>query len=261
MIFGNIKKHAAAVWPRCEPLTMISLVKAILRKVFPHKWRAALSVIIRNLKLVTRGIAVAPEGTDFVGYETLIEFIKAHRVLERPGDVVEIGAFLGGGTLKLSRYLKKISPGKRLFVIDIFEPGFDRTTTQEGRPMTEIYSLALGRHGNRTQWEIFSEVTRGCGNVSVLKGDSRSAVLPCNQLCFAFIDGNHDAAYVENDFRLIWEKLSPGGAVGFHDYEYNLPEVTETVNELAARHASDIFDTFHDREKHIFFLIRGPAAD
>lgn len=239
---------------------MISILKAILRIVFPHKWRSALAARLRDLKLVLRGIAVAPEGTDFVGYETLIDFIKARRVLERPGDAVEIGAFLGGGTLKLSRYLEKRFPGKQLFVIDIFEPGFDGTRTEEGRPMTEIYSLALGRHDNRTQWEIFSEVTGGCRNITVLKGDSKAAVLPCRSVCFAFIDGNHDAAYVESDFRLVWEKLSPGGAVAFHDYEYNLPEVTKKVNELAARHASELSSTFHDKEKHIFFMVRSPAG-
>lgn len=211
---------------------------------------------MKDLKLFFRGIAVSPEGTDFVGYETLIDFMKNNRVLERPGDVVEIGAFLGGGTLKLSRYLERKFSGKRLFVIDIFEPGFDNTRTEEGRSMTEIYSMALGRHENRTQWEIFSEVTCGCGNISVLKGDSREAVLPCSSVCFAFIDGNHDAEYVESDFMLVWDKLSPGGAIGFHDYEYNLPEVTRKVNELAAKYAGDIAATFHDKEKHVFFLIR-----
>lgn len=239
---------------------MIPFLKAILRIIFPHRWRAALAARLRGLGLVLRGIAVSPEGTDFVGYETLIDFMKARRILERPGDVVEIGAFLGGGTLKLSRYLRKRYPGKKLFVVDIFEPGFDLTRTEEGRPMTEIYSLALGRYGNKTQWEIFSEVTRGCRNITVLKGDSRAAVLPCGAVCFAFIDGNHDAVYVESDFRLVWEKLSPGGAVAFHDYDYNLPEVTKKVDELAEKCAREISATFHDREKHIFFLVRADAA-
>ena len=41
---------------------------------------------------------------DFVGYEVLIDFIEERALCELPGDLIEIGAFMGGGTAKLARF-------------------------------------------------------------------------------------------------------------------------------------------------------------
>ena len=39
--------------------------------------------------------------TDFAGYDLLLEYIRRHELQNLPGDIVEIGAFMGGGTRKL----------------------------------------------------------------------------------------------------------------------------------------------------------------
>ena len=57
------------------------------------------------------------------------------------GDLVEIGAYMGGGTAKLAKYARK--HGKRVYAIDIFEPGKDTTETDDGVKMCDIYEAFL----------------------------------------------------------------------------------------------------------------------
>ena len=61
-----------------------------------------------------------------VGYEALIDFMKANRILELPGDLVEVGAFCGGGTYKLGKFLSQKGARKKVYVIDCFDIGRDQ---------------------------------------------------------------------------------------------------------------------------------------
>jgi hypothetical protein len=70
-------------------------------------------------------------------------------------------------------------------------------------------------------------------NVITISKDSKKVKFPVDQeFVFGFIDGNHSPEYVVNDFYLVWKPLVPGGIVAFHDYGYDLPKVTETVDRL-----------------------------
>jgi len=202
------------------------------------------------------GIPTAPPGTDWVGYETLVEFIVANDLLSVEGDLLEIGTFLGGGAYVLSKFLEKRAAAKRLVVLDVFNPKFDWTANTAGNPMATLYLDALRAYGQKSQWDVFSEVTRACSNIQVLKQDSKQARLPVSALCFAFIDGNHAPDYVENDFHLAWEKMSPKAGVAFHDYGGDLPQTTQQIDELMGRHVVDIERTSRCPEKQIFFAIR-----
>lgn len=192
--------------------------------------------------------------TDWVGYEVLIDYMEKNRIGNLPGDLVEIGTFLGGGAAKLSRHLRTHGCSKKLFVIDIFDPSFDQTVNLGGDSMSEIYRNALDKLGKRTQKEVFQAVTKGCNNIVLLECDSKRVQIPSEQLCFGFIDGNHDPEYVENDFYLVWRKLTPGGAVAFHDYEWDLPQTTQRIKDLVARHEHEIAQTDHNSQKHILFV-------
>jgi len=194
--------------------------------------------------------------TDWVGYEVLIEFIKRKNILTIPGDVLEIGAFLGGGTRKLCNLLASASPDKRLWVIDVFDPTFDWTTNSQGEAMSHLYVNALARFRGKTQWEIFQENIKGCDNVTVLKSDSRVAQLGDAKLCFAFIDGNHDPKYVQSDFHLVWKHLNSGGAIAFDDYGKDLPQTTAAIDQLAAGHKSEIASFSVDEDRHLAYIIR-----
>ena len=197
-----------------------------------------------------------PQGTDWVGYETFLEFIQKNSLMSVAGDFVEIGTFLGGGAYKLSRFLAKQASNKRLYVIDIFDPNFDATQNCNGRPMKSFYAHALGNYKSKSQFEVFSEVTKKCTNITVLPVDSKKAVIPSERLSFCFIDGNHDPEYVRNDFGLVWSKLSPGGAVAFHDYGGDLPQTTAAIKKLVEKHSSAIKKTFEVKRKTLLFIVK-----
>ena len=196
---------------------------------------------------------------DLVGYETLVEHIQRCGACRIPGDFIEVGAFLGGGTLKLAKLAR--SCGKRVWVIDIFDPGFDLTVNSAGTPMASLYHATLGRG---SQERVFRLVTRPvAGTLEVLKQDSRAVVLPPDlRFAFGFIDGNHDPEYVKSDFRLVWDRLAPGGVLGFHDYGGDLPEVTRAIDQLIDRFGSEIESTELAPKQWVMFLRKKtePAA-
>lgn len=238
---------------------MMQRIKSFAKIVLPGPIVKILGRIAGKLRggiMEWRGITIAPPGTDLVGYETLIDFILAHRILKVAGDFVEIGTFLGGGAYKLAKFLEKKKSLKRLFVIDIFDPGFDKTVNVDGSPMALLYSKALEVYDGKSQSEVFSEVTRTCTNIVPLTGDSKKVRIPSGSFSFAFIDGNHEPGYVENDFYLVWARISSKGVVAFHDYEGDLPQTTAKIKELIDKHAADIQDTYHYKAKSILFVVK-----
>ena len=66
---------------------------------------------------------MSPE--EYVGYENLIRFIEDRELQHLDGDIIEIGAYMGGGTVKLAGFAKKYH--KKVFAVDTFDPGVDRT--------------------------------------------------------------------------------------------------------------------------------------
>ena len=154
-----------------------------------------------------------------------------------PGDIVEIGVLLGGGTYKLCHWAALNAPNKQVISIDIFDATVDVTLCAGGKTMAALYEEALA---GRDQREVFDEVTRDCTNLTVIAEDSARVELPCEQIAFAYVDGNHSAPYVRSDFELVWSKLSPGGVVGFDDYGGDIPEVTHTLHELLGEHATEV---------------------
>jgi hypothetical protein len=189
---------------------------------------------------------------DFVGYETLIEFIVRNKLYKLEGDFLEVGAFMGGGSVKLSKYANKY--GKKLNVIDIFNPDFDHAKNDRGESLNWIYNKILGSRNLR---EVFDKNTKDEKNITVYAKDSRKVQLPADtKLCFTFIDGNHEYEYVKSDFHLAWDKTVSGGAIGFHDYERDLPEVTSAIKELIKENKSGIIGTEHCPEKNIMFVIK-----
>jgi hypothetical protein len=231
-------------------------MRSFLKRIIPKEVLIPLRKMRNNYRSILRGIPHAPKGTDWVGYETLIEFIRMNDILSVKGDFVEIGTFLGGGARRLSKFLDNNRIPKKLFVIDVFDPNFDWTNDISGRAMASLYLDALKKYHGKSQWEVFLNTTKGCRSLIVLKGDSKEIEIPTDSVCFGFIDGNHDPEYVENDFYLIWNKLSSEGAVAFHDYDFDLPQTTAKINELVKKHYSSIQETFHHKNKHILFVIK-----
>ncbi len=190
---------------------------------------------------------------DFVGYEVLVDFIREKSLHRLDGDLVEIGAFMGGGTAKLARFAARY--GKRVFAIDIFNAAADTTESRDGTPMSEIY-LAYLEGGS--QRDAYRSAIRGLDNVVTIGEDSRTVSFPREQrFVFGFIDGNHRAEYVQNDFDLVWPSLVAGGVLGFHDYNSELPEVTACIDRIVVGHAAEITETREIRTRHILLLVKG----
>ena len=190
--------------------------------------------------------------SDFVGYEDLIDFMKEQALHELEGDIIEIGAFMGVGTAKLARYARE--HGKQVYAVDIFDPACDTTEDSSGVRMCDIYEAFLQ---GRSQLEVYRETTRGFDNIVTIDKDSREVEFPREQrFVFGFIDGNHQPDYVRNDFHAIWHNLVPGGSVGFHDYKFDLPEVTAAIDGLIEEHRDEIGEIRVIEDKHIVLLTK-----
>ena len=210
--------------------------------------------MLGKIKRSIKRLLHKPEPKPWASYDTLIQFIETHKVDTIDGDFVEIGTFLGGGARKLSKHLSSKSKNKKLIVMDVFDPKFDWTKNLDGDSMSELYVSTLNKYQGKTQKEVFLENTKGCENIVIVEGDTMKANIPTENISFAFIDGNHAPEYVENDFYLIWNKLAPGGVVAFHDYQGDLPQTTEMIDNLKEKHKDEILKTDIAEKEWIFFI-------
>lgn len=202
--------------------------------------------------LLGRPQAAKTTDNDFVGYEVLIDFIKEHGLQRLEGDLIEIGVFIGGGTAKLARFAGKHH--KKVYAVDVFDPGCDQTQDVAGVRMCDIYQAFLGE---RSQLEVYQQTTRGLDNIVTMRADSKRLKFPGEQkFMFGFIDGNHHPEYVRNDFHIVWHNLVPKGALGFHDYDFDLPQVTQVIDSLIDEHANEISEVHRIKQKHIILLIK-----
>ena len=203
-------------------------------------------------KKVSKENTSAGAGNDFVGYEVLVDFMGKRELQKLEGDIIEIGAFMGGGTAKLAKFAVKY--GKKVYAIDIFDPRCDKTPDKNGVKMCDIYEAFLQ---GRSQLQVYQQTTNGFDNIVTINKDSKKVRFPRGQkFVLGFIDGNHQADYVINDFNLIWHRLVPGGGVGFHDYNFDLPEVTEAIDGLIYKHRDEISEVHEVKQSHIVILTK-----
>jgi SAM-dependent methyltransferase len=196
---------------------------------------------------------------DLVGYENLIKVLKKEGTMKLPGEIIEIGSFVGGGTRKLAKYALRFK--KRVYAIDIFNPSADLTTCKKGISMADIYTNYLQGLG-LTMFEAYWFNIGRFSNVITICGDSKKVKFPkWQRFCFGFIDGNHSPEYVVNDFYLVWSHLVPGGIVAFHDYGFDLPKVTETIDKLILKHRREIGKIMISPTTHVIFIKKKKTAD
>jgi Methyltransferase domain len=231
------------------PAPVKSTLKVLQKKIMGTRLAEALGLpALQNIILARLGIA-----NEFSAYEDLLNYVEANHSYELPGDFLEIGAFMGGGSARLAKYASQHNKG--LIVIDLFDPSFDDTPNVRGQSMSSLYRRALGRKNQR---EIFDSNTRQYKNIVVYAEDSAKVKLPPEtQLCFSYLDGGHDPEYVKSDFYLAWNKTVSGGAVAFHDYVESggdLPQVTDAINGLIATNKSAIRDTYYFQGKAMILI-------
>lgn len=188
--------------------------------------------------------------TDFVGYDFLIDYARQNGIPDVSGDICEIGAFMGGGTRKLLSFADEI--GKLVYVIDVFDPSFDRTTNSWGQRMDQVYSRILGK---RSLIGEFRSNTSGHHRLRLIHGDSTLVAFPPSiRFAFAFVDGNHSPQNVISDFNLVWEHMSTGGVIAMHDYQGDLPSTTAAIDECLAQHSTDIPKVVTEKRRRTIFI-------
>lgn len=215
--------------------------------------RIALRTRLQRLSFRRRwGFRPPPPWSDLSGYETLLETIRSHGIASVEGDVVEIGAFLGGGTYQLCKLMEREAPDKRVYVIDVFDPAFDLSPGGGGN-VGELYQRLLD---GRDQRSIYDEVTGSCRNLVTIVGDSAALERPSDRIAYAHIDGNHSPEYVRGDFELVWPAVSAGGIVSFDDYGRDLPHVTQAIDALIDDHRDEIEEVWTGGVKTAFLKKR-----
>lgn len=195
--------------------------------------------------------------SDLARYDYLSNYFIISGAMLLPGDVVEIGVFTGEGTKSLSDVTGKFAPNKKIYAIDNFDYKCDNSKNTNNITSAEILDKQIhDKYGNRNQEEIFYDNIKDCSNIIVIKGDSKKIELPTSCICFAFIDGNHNPDYVENDFLMIWHRLHSKGIIAMHDYGSDLPQVTSKIDELIDRHETEIHRICIYKDKSIIFITK-----
>jgi hypothetical protein len=157
------------------------------------------------------------------------------------GQAVEVGTHRG----KFAHDFLHHWPGKLLYCIDPWDnpPGYEqqgeilRADLGGGASREEDYRAALRLlevHKNRFK------------PVRALSSEAAQQFKD-GQLDFAYIDGNHERAYVEEDLRLWWPKVKAGGMLAGHDFICPCApdggwgqHIQPAVLEHCARHGVDV---------------------
>ncbi len=155
-------------------------------------------------------------------YAPLIEYLK--HTPDWAGDILEIGALVGHGT----RQLAEAWPDRLVWALDVFDTDYDKTLTQDGLVLAELYRRELPP--GVAQRAAFDHNTADLPNVRVIVGDSRDATFPPGRLWLVIIDGGHSPGVVLSD----WFRAAGRGPryVAFHDYRHDLPEVTRVIDAV-----------------------------
>jgi hypothetical protein len=156
----------------------------------------------------------------------IIEAIERAGCGQLAGDVLEIGSYTGAMTRLLAEWAAPYD--KIVHTIDPFDLSHEQSVTAGGMQLADYYLTQLG---DKTQAEWFKENIEDCPNVLLFTGRSYDYMPPPGlRLCAAVVDGNHQPNHVRADLKLCWLLLDKGGLLIAHDYNHDLPGVTEAID-------------------------------
>lgn len=152
-----------------------------------------------------------------------------------PGDVAELGCYVGTTSLFLQRVLRQYAAGKTLHVYDSFA-GLPPKHSQDASPLGEQFKA--GELAARKSDLVKNFRQAGLPLPVIHKAwfqDLTPADLP-DRLCFAFLDGDFYQS-IMSSLRVVWPKLTPGAVVVIDDYHTEtLPGVRHAVDAWARDH-------------------------
>jgi hypothetical protein len=177
-------------------------------------------------------------------YDFILKLIHNQRVPITEGNFVEIGCFLGGGTVKLCEFMLERDSAFRVVVVDTF------------KPTEQSYVDHINSHfPGESQRRVFDRVTKDYANLLVIPHSSFALELPVVQIAAAFIDGGHATEVAINDFLLVWNKLRPRGLIVFHDYKD--PRVSQAVNFIMDNLRESIVWTDYNKKHDLYSMQKG----
>ena len=162
---------------------------------------------------------------------TLVD--KLYEVIENniDGDVVEFGCYVGESSKYLMKTISETNSNKKLYVYDSFE----------GLPDLSNWEINSGwKPGtlNTTEEVLIRNFKQNNLPIPIIHKDWFKNIpdykIP-EKICFAFLDGDfYDSIY--DSLEKIFDKVSDGGHIYFHDYERNdLPGVRAAIEDFLSK--------------------------
>jgi predicted O-methyltransferase YrrM len=158
--------------------------------------------------------AVSPKRAEFLRY--LRDGLPNKRA-------VEVGVCVGAHAQQM---LEELQPA-RLVLVDIWPTGKPNIgypdATHEELMADWVYAAMYHRVGCKP-------------GVEVIRGSSYEVALvqPDNEYGLVYIDANHGLSHVTMDLNIWWPKVTPGGVLCGHDWDY--AGITPAVNKFAEAH-------------------------
>ena len=146
-----------------------------------------------------------------------------------PGDVVELGCYVGEAGKYTRRALDVYESSKRFYVYDSFEGLPDLSKWEEGtpwRPRTlKTTQDILVNNFEQNNLKKPDKIVKGWFK------DIKDEDLP-QQICYAFLDGDfYDS--IHDSLTKIYDRVAPGGHIYFHDYRRpDLPGVDGAIKDF-----------------------------
>ena len=149
-------------------------------------------------------------------------------VLNLPGDVVELGCYVGVTTTFIRRLLDVTMSNKELHVYESFQ-GLPEKLEVDGAFHFKAGTLKASK-------QMLLETFEKAGVKLPVINDGWFAEIPDKQypdkICFAFFDGDFYTSIIDS-FEKVYHKMTPGGIILIHDYKsMALPGVEKACDEF-----------------------------
>jgi O-methyltransferase len=182
---------------------------------------------------------------------------EARRV---PGDVVEVGCFVGATTVFLTQHLQVVGDRRRYLAIDTFAGFTTEDVAHEegmrGKQLDEVQRECLfGMNDQR--WFDYTMRLNGFSQVASVKGDIKAITLSqhTSRIAFALLDVD---LYQPTRAALaqVWPLLAPGGVVVIDDCrdDHIFDGAAQAWREFIAAHVLPM-----DRVEGKLGVLRKPA--
>ena len=194
---------------------------------YPQAWISAKKsgTVTRRLSFLSR---TYPDKVRFFAWWLQVERLKREKV---PGAFAEVGVYKG----ESARVLHHMDPGRQLHLFDTFE-GF---TKRDLKVETGEAATYTSRHFADTHARDVLKKIDGNGNIIIHKGYFPDTAAETGDTAFALV--NLDADLYQPTLAALeyfYPRLSRGGVIFVHDYNYKWEGICRAVDEFVA--ASDI---------------------